>query len=202
MGDFKFKRITRENDARFSEKISDIHGTPYLNKEFNPGKITTKEGTIISAVPLRYNGCTDDLEFLKGEDHYIVDPKTMVKKAEFGGKVFSCLQYDMNGKTQSGFFEVLSEGKATLLIKYTIRYFEKEPAKPFGDPKPARFEAPVKEYYIAFEGTPAKLIINKKKFIDLFGNQKDEMESFITKNKLSIRDDDALTKIVSHYNSL
>jgi len=202
MAEFKFEKISHENDARYSEKISEIQGTPYLDKEFISGNITTIEGNIISDVPLRYNGCTDDLEFLKGDEHYVVDPKTSVKKAEFGGKVFSCLQYDMNGKTQSGFFVVLTEGKAILLVKYTMRFFEKEPAKPFTDPKPARFDAPVKEYFIAFDGAPAKLIINKRKFIDLFGNQKDEMESYITKNKLSIRDDDALTKIVLHYNTL
>jgi hypothetical protein len=202
MADFKFKKITEENDARFSLKISEIQGTPYLDKEFNPGKITTNEGTVIADIPLRYNGSTDDLEFLKGEDHYVVDPKTLVAKAEFGGKVFSCKQYDINNRTQSGFFEILNEGKATLLIRYTVKFYEKEPPKPFSDPKPARFDNPKKEYYLSFGGLPAKLITTKKSFLELFGNQKDEMDAFISKNKLSIKEDGELKKIVAHFNSL
>ena len=36
----------------------------------------------------------------------------------------------------------------------------------------------------------------------MFGEKNDEMEGFISKNKLSVRDEESLTKIVAHYNSL
>ena len=202
MDNYRFKKMTDGTYTRNNLKMSDIQGTPYLNEEFSPGKIITPEGAIYENIPLRYNGFSDDLEFQKGEDTYNIDPKTIVKRAEFGGVVFSCMKYDAGGKTQNGLFEILTEGKATLLIKYSVKFLEKEVVKAFVDPKPARFEAPKKEYYITFDGTPAKLVTNKKNMLELFGNQKDEMESYISKNKLSIREDDALTKIVAHYNSL
>jgi len=112
------------------------------------------------------------------------------------------MKYDLFGKTQNGLFEVLTEGKATLLIKYTIKFLEKEKVQPFVDPKPARFDAPKKEFYVTLLGVPAKLIANKKSLLELFGERKDEMESYISKNKLSIRADDDLTKIIAHFNTL
>jgi hypothetical protein len=202
LGDIHFKRITEDNNFRFNPRVYDVLGTPYLDKEFKPGEITAKDGAIVSDLHLRYNACNDELEFQKGEDQFVVDPKEMVNRAEFGGKVFVYWKYDADGKSQGGFFELLTEGKATLLIKYTVKFFQKEVAKPFEDPKPARFDAPVKEYYLAFGVTPAKLVINKKKFLEFFGDQKSEMEEFISKNKLSIKDDESMKKIIAHYNTL
>lgn len=202
MDNFRFKKMADGTYFRNDLKMSDIQGTPYLNKEFGMGKIITSEGVAYENIPLRYNGYTDDLEFQKGEDTYNIDPKTIVRRAEFGGAVFSCVKYDSGGKTQNGLFEVLTEGKAILLIKYTVNFFEREAVKAYVEPKPARFEAPKKEYYIAFDNAPAKLITTKKNLLELFGDHKDAMEKYISKNKFSIRDDDALTKIVAHYNSL
>jgi len=202
LGDIHFKRITEDNNFRFNPKVYDVLGTPYLEKEFHPGKITTKEGTIISDLQLQYNACNDELEFQKDGNRYVVDPKEMVKRAEFGSKAFVYMKYDVFGKTQGGFFGLLVEGKATLLIKYTVKFFEKEVPKPFVDPKPARFDPPIKEYYISFDGAPAKLVVNKKKFLEFFGDQKNEMEEFLSKNKLSVKDDESMKKIIAHYNAL
>jgi hypothetical protein len=184
-----------------SLKISDIQGSPYLNAEFIPGIITTKDGTIYKEIPLRYNGFTDDLEVQRGKDSYNIDPKTIVKRAEFGGQIFCYMKYDASGKTQNGFFEILTEGKATLLVKYSVKFLDKEEVKAYAEPKPARFDVVLKEYYITFGDAPAKLITNKKGLLELFGNQEDAMKSYISKNKLSVKGDDALTKIVVHYNN-
>jgi len=202
MDNYRFKKMTDGTLTRNNLKMSDIEGTPYLNEEFSPGMIITIEGKTYDTIPLRYNAYTDDLEFQKGEDTYNIDPKTIVRRAEFGGAVFGCMKYDSFGKTQNGLFEILTEGKAILLIKYTIRFLEKEKVQAFVDPKPARFEASKKEYYISFDDAVAKLITNKKNLLELFVDRKDEMESYISKNKLSIREDDDLTKIIAHFNSL
>jgi len=202
MDNYRFKKMSEGGYILNDLKMSDIQGTPYLNKEFSSGKIFTPEGTIYENILLRYNAYSDDLEFQKGEDTYNIDPKTIIRRAEFGGTVFGCMKYDYFDKIQNGLFEILTEGKATLLVKYTIKFLEKEKAQAFVDPKPARFEAPKKEYYIALSDLPAKLITNKKSLLELFGNRKDEMESYISKNKLSIRADDELTKIIAHFNSL
>jgi len=202
MDNYRFKKMNEGGYVMDNLKMSDIQGSPYLVEEFISGKIITPEDVTYENLLLRYNAYSDDLEFQKGNDNYNIDPKSIVKKAEFGGMTYSYMNYDSFGKIQRGFFKILAEGNATLLIRYTIKFLEKEKVQPFVDPKPARFDAPKKEYYVSIVGLPAKIIANKKSLLELFGDRKDEMESFISKNKLSIREDDSLTKIITHFNSL
>jgi len=202
MDNFRFNKITEGTYSRNNLKLTDIQGTPYLDEEFIPGKITTGEGVVYTDIPLRYNGYSDELEFQKGVDSYIFDPKTIVKRAEFGGLVFGCMEYYEGKKIQNGFFGILAMGKATLLVKYTVKFLEKEAVKAFVEPKPARFDPPVKDYYLTIDGTPANFISGKKGLLELFGTHKGEMESFISKNKLSIKKDNDLTKIVVYFNGL
>src|SRR5674476_1127035 len=187
---------------RFKKMTDGVYTSSNLKEKFSPGKIITPEGTTYDGIPLRYNAYSDDLEFQKGEDIYNIDPKTIIRKAEFGGVVLGCMKYDFFGKIQNGLFEILTEGKATLLVKYTIKFLEKDKVQAFADPKPARFDTPKKEYYMKIDEAPAKLFTNKKSLLELFGNRKDEMESYISKNKLSVREDDSLKNIIAYFNSL
>jgi len=202
MDNFSFQKITEGTYSRNNLKLSDIQGTPYLDANFKTGKITTGEGAVYTDIPLRYNAFTDDLEFQKGEDTFNINPKTIVKKAEFAGRVFGCMSFDDSGKIKNGFFEIIKEGKATLVIRYIVKFQEKEEIKAFAEPKPARFDEALKEYFLAIENSPAKLISNKKSLLEMFGDKKGIMETYISKNKLPVRGEDALTKIVVYYNSL
>jgi len=111
MDNYRFTKMTDGTYTHNNLKISDIQGTPYLDGEFSPGKITTKDGTVYTEIPLRYNAYSDELEFQKDKDAYNIEPKTLIIRAEFGGAIFSCKEYDMLGKIQNGLFEVLQKGK-------------------------------------------------------------------------------------------
>ncbi len=202
MNDVQFNQIIEGTYLRLNMKISDVQGTPYLNDKFEPGKITTLQDLVFENIALRYNAFTDNLEFKQRDSIFNIAFKTIVKKAEFDGNTFSCRSFETNGVLRDGFFKILKDGKATLLARYTIKFLDKEEAKAFSDYQPARFEDPDKQYFIAFEGAPAQLISNKKSLVRMFGAHQNEMESFISKNKLSIKDDEEMVKIISHFNTL
>lgn len=202
MDEYRFTKMREGTFSGYNLKMSEIQGTPYLNLEFSTGKIVTNKETIYTDIPLRYNAYSDDLEFRKDNETYNINPKTIIKRAEFGGVIFACLQYDSGDKIKNGLFEILTEGKATLLVRYSVRFSDKEEAKAYADPKPPRFEEVQKTHYIIIDGNPAKLISNKKGLLELFGAQKSEMESYISRNKIAVKGDDNLTRIVAHYNSL
>lgn len=202
MDNFRFTRITEGTYSKYNLKLSEIQGSPYLDAKFNPGKITTNNGAVYTDIPLRYNGYTDDLEFKKGEDTYNLDPKTIVKKAEFGGRTFGCLSYSENGKIKNGFFEILTEGKAILAVRYTVKFLEREEIKAFAEPKPARFDEAQKDFFLTIDNAPARTVSNKKSLLEMFGDKKGEIETYISKNKINVRGEDAFIKIVAYYNSL
>jgi hypothetical protein len=202
MDDVRFNKIIDGSYLRLNLKISDVQGTPYLNEKYESGKITTTQDTVYENIALRYNAFTDDLEFKQGENVFNVAFKTIVKKAEFGGKTFSCRSFSEHGTTRDGFFKLVTEGKASLLARFTIKFLDREDAKAFSDYQPARFEDVEKTYFISVDSAPAQMIINKKSLPALFGAKKGEMEQYISKNKLSVKDEEALIKITNYYNSL
>ncbi len=199
---FRFKRLTEGLYTNQNLKLSDIKGTPYLTEDFVPGKLSTTDGLINENIPLRYNAYSDDLEFKKGNEIYIVDPKSIVKKAEFGGTVFGYSSYLYGGKILTGFFKILAEGKARLMARYVIVFLDKEEQKAYAEPKPARFDEARKEYYISIDEDPAKLFTSKKGLLDLLGDKKKEVENYFSKNKLTAKGEEQYIKIVSYYNSL
>ena len=202
LDDVRFSKI---NDGTFSHpnlKISDIQGTPYLNETFEAGEIITPKDSVFANIELRYNAFTDDLEFKQGENVFNIAYKAIVKKAEFGGDVFSCRSYEVDGNIRDGFFKILTEGKATLLAKYKILFLDRVEAQAFSDYQPARFDIVQVEYFMAVDRNPAKLISNKKGLVKMFGEKSNEMETYISKNKVSVKEGDSLIKIVMYYNSL
>jgi len=202
LDNYRFTRIIDGTVFGRNLKIADIQGTPYLDVKFYVGKIMTSDGSIYGNISLRYNAYTDDLEFSAGKDRYNIEPKSLIKRAEFGGSTFSFRSYDLKGTTQNGFLKILTEGNATLLVRFTIKFLNQEEAKPFMDPKPDRFGDVHKDYFLAIGETPAKPVSNKKLLLQMFGEKKGEMESFISKSRCSLKDEACLMMIVGHFNGL
>src|SRR5210317_685908 len=60
----EIERIQRSKSAEeLTEMIlNNVEGTPFMNKEFESGKIYTTDGTIINGAMLRYNVYNDKME--------------------------------------------------------------------------------------------------------------------------------------------
>ena len=129
-------------------------------------------------------------------------PKTLVKRAEFGGRVFVYKDLVLKKGTAGSYLELLVEGKATMYARFTIRFYDAEPLKGFADAKPARFNDFAETYYISLRNSPAQKILSNKKLFEIFADKKNEIQSFVFKQKLSVKKREDLKKIVSYYNSL
>lgn len=137
---FKDQYESRISYGRNNLEVAEIQGSPYLDKEYQVGTLLTDSNTICKGVPLRYNCADDVLEFKQNNVSYDLIPKTFVKKAEFGGKVFVYKDYESGSATAKSYFEILVEGKSSLFAHYSIKFFDREPAKGYAEPKPARFD--------------------------------------------------------------
>lgn len=182
--------------------LEQIQGTPYLNPDFVNGKVTTTDGSTFNDIPLRYNCYSDVIEFKKEDVGYDIDPKNIVDKVEFGGRVFGYLQFEPGFGHNMGYFQILAEGKAKLCVKYQIGFLEREELRGYATPKPDRFDNLKVTYWISMDNAPAKQILNKGKFLELFSEKKNEVEGFMASKKLTIKKEDDLKKIVSYYNTL
>jgi len=76
-----------------------------------------------------------------------------------------------------------------------------EPAA-YKDAEPARFVKKADEYYIRIGSEQAVIISSKKDLIAAFPDNRDKIESFISKNKIKTNKSEGLKEVVRYYNSL
>lgn len=182
---------------------SDINGSPYLNDEFIIGTIFTTTEMQFQDIPLRYNIYSGKLEFKTPENEVLaLAAPEIVKRAEFGEFKLSYITYSLSKKIKRGFFEELVNGKVSLFTKAEILY--QKPTKPaaYKDAEPAKFIERPNLYFLKVEKESAKKIDNKKGLIEMFPDNREQVATFIKKNKIKVNKEDQLIELVTYYNSL
>ena len=98
--------------------------------------------------------------------------------------------------------QLLEEGEATLYAHAAVSYVEPEEAGAYKDPEPAKFVKKPTEYYIRLGQEAALKVGNKKEVVSLFPDHRDEIATFIKKNKIKTTKAEDLQELVKYYNSL
>jgi hypothetical protein len=190
-----------EGPATRQKTYDEFGGSPYLNAGFVSGTITRDDGATYSSIPLRYNVYDDQIEFKQqdGMVLYIANPE-QYKEIEIDGDKYIYLQL-MDGKRKvQGYYELLEDGKIQLLKKHAVTMKDAEPAKPYVDPVPASFVSKPVAYFLLKEGEISE-ITNEKNLLETCGNS-EKIQAFIKENKLKMRKEEDLKKIVNFSNSL
>lgn len=173
-----------------------IKGSPYINEEFVSGTIIS-DSVSYQKILLRYNAYEDRMEFKpkSGVELYFDTPE---KYKQF---IIANKRYIYCNKLHE-YFELLEEGKISLLKKESIILNESEPAQAFKDPKPAEFRTKPPVYYISINNGDYVKIKKDKDLLDAISSNKNEVQTYISKNKLKFKHEEDLQKIISYYNKL
>lgn len=187
--------------TRKSLKYSEIKGNPYLREDFSDGTIWMSDGSAVNNCPLRYNMFSDLIEYMLDGVVYEVTPKSKVKRAKFDGHTFVFLNFSEKRKPGEQYFEILAEGKLTLLKKYSLKFITPAPASPYSDEQIAHFGLPQTSFYISDNQGDIVLVKNERTLLKILENQKSAMTLYISDNRLSVLAESDLLKIIDHYNS-
>lgn len=173
-----------------------IKGSPYINEEFVNGTIINDSASY-QGILLRYNAYEDRMEFKpkSGVELYFDTPEKYKQFIIADKKYVYCNELHE-------YFELLQEGKISLLKKESIFLNESEPAQPFKDPKPAEFRTKPPVYYISINNGDFVKIKKDKDLLDIISSNKKEVQTYISKNKLKVKNEEDLQKIISYYNQL
>ena len=206
-----------QSDAIFGNSISDqllvkmksglntqsyesIQGSPYSNDSFIIGTIRTVKG-VFEGIPLRFDLYSQWMEFKEKCQTYIMDPTPSITQVHFGDESVYVYPYNDQGRFKLAYFYQLDSGQVKLLMKKTIKFNPKLPAKPMADETPAKFTPSKTLFYIKAVNQEAIEITNVKKLAELFPDHQKEVESFMTKKKTKLKEDD-LIELWSYYNRL
>ena len=98
------------------------------------------------------------------------------------------------------FFELLEEGKMTLLVRESLEY--RTYSSPYYAGSYSRLVMVYKYFFLEEDGAIESFTGTKNDLLDLMGKRADEVEKFIKSNRLKYDDKYDLAKIVAYYNSL
>ncbi|HEY5746653.1 MAG TPA: hypothetical protein VIU12_11290 [Chryseolinea sp.] len=184
-----------------SEAPEPIDGTPYLEDDFQEGRIITTKG-VFDAIPMRYNVEKDYVEFKQKGVTYILDPSPSVKKVSLPATHLVVDNYNIKGKATAGFYVLLDSGRLTLLMKKKVFLRPAQAPKAIEtEGRPARYEAQGDEFFYKLNGGPISEIVSVKKMLEVLTDHQDEVKAFVSKEKISKKEPD-LIKLVAYYNQL
>ena len=98
------------------------------------------------------------------------------------------------------FFELMEEGKLTLLVREALEY--RTYSSPYYVGSYSRLVMVYKYFFMEENGDIVEFTGNKNDLLDLMGKRADEVEKYIKANRLKVEDKYDFAKIVTFYNSL
>ena len=114
---------------------------------------------------------------------------------------FYSLPYSATGSYKAPvFFELLEEGKITLLSRESVEY--KTYSSPYSFYTRYTVAVLVNKYFLLQDNGVIKDFVNKKSaWLELMGNRSEEVQKYAKANRLDFDIKDELTKIIDYYNS-
>jgi hypothetical protein len=184
-------------------KEGEFQGSPHEKNEFTDGLVVTRANQRYENIPLRFNIFSNEMEFRTGEgtvlfmaapeiiDHIMIDNNKYVYSP-----------YSIGNRMHRGYFKVLLEGKATLLLKQNIIFKPAEPPQAYKESQPAKFQKMSDDFFIKIEPSEAKKVSKTNELVSLLNDPKNSTAAFIKKNKIKVNRADDLVKTVEYFNSL
>jgi hypothetical protein len=198
------ENIVREWNFTNSLKLNveDVEGSAYLNEEFINGAVILATGAEYSDIPLRYNVYNEQIEFRnhKGDVFNINNPAS-INKLTIGPSKFIYVKYIRSKNEIHLFAEVIAEGKLSLLKHHRINLQPAKQAETHKAAQPPKFVKIPSEYLIKKEDGNVQLIKNKKELLNILSDKSKRIEEIIDREKLSVKVEGDLKRIVEFYNS-
>jgi len=188
--------------AKFSRVVE---GSAFFNKEMMRGAIILSKGREYKNILIRLNLLETQVNYIDEKQMEMI-ATTPVREVVLWDTItqkdhrFVYSEYIEAGevKPEKDFYELLYNGKAELYKQYKKDITE---SRPYGS---ATYEQTIHEqalYYVLLDG---KWIRAKKvkNLPEIFSNEKNKIQQFISDNKLYADNDDNFVAVIGYYNSL
>lgn len=185
-------------------KYEDVKGSPYLSDNWALGKVTTKSGKHYADVPLKYNVMDDKLIFKheNGNPMYFVEPVTAF---ELNNIISGTSAKFVNGLpgtdhyNASSYYEVIFSGQVSLFKKIGKVITE---SKEYGSAITNKSFNTTSNYFVLSDDKFSKITPNKKTISILFPSKEQQLNDYLKKEKIDLKNDDDLKKLFEYLNKI
>ncbi len=190
----------------YSGKYKEISGSPFIEKEMQKGAIILRDDRKVENVMIRYNAYEDALLYQIEEDQITMLDPPVINGFEYhkSDKVITYISMSiLEGKRH--FYEVIYEGKSTLVVQHQIKLTKKtNNAGSYGanDMQGSAFKQADNYFLMDSTGKSSEVNLTKKSLIAALGSHEEELQAFIKKNKLKVKENTDLVRLLEYYDSL
>jgi hypothetical protein len=187
----------------FEKSYVDVQGSPYLQEDWAIGNVLLKNGKSYTGVALKYDQVKDVLLFRneKNETNTFAQPVksfTITSRKDNSQLSFRNGFTPVKSATENSYYQVLADGKVQLLFR-NVKKVRNDKAY-----NSATTVLTVEEYpgwFIARDGMPVTIKKSEKAVLEAIGGDSAALEAYIRSNKLNVKNDADLVKLITYYNS-
>lgn len=199
----ELENIVRQfNYSRNTEpKEVTIEGSAYLEEDFVKGTVVLSTGAIYTHIPLRLNIYNEEIEFRNqsGKVFNINNPAG-IRKVTMGDTKFIYTESKFHKENKKILAEIITEGTFSLLKHHRVKLTEGRPAQTHRAVQPPRLVKMPSEYMIRKNNGIAEPFKNEKELLSLLSDKRDKAKEFISRQKLSVKNEHDLVSIIKYIN--
>jgi hypothetical protein len=195
------------NGQAFVNIYEGINGSVYDQTEYQLAKITLKDGRVYNDVKARINLLEHEVNFIasNGQEGFLgkgmaseiayVENNVSVQQS----KVFQCGFPSIDNQNRISFYQILLNGKASLLKSVYKAIQERN-----NDMSGERFKefATYENMYLLKDGTMTRIKKDKSSLLVLFQDKKEAIAKYMEDQKLNLKNEAHLKALVQYYNTL
>ena len=186
----------------------DIAGSPFINADWIPAKITLMKGKEIGPLLVKLNIESNKLYFIDTAGKELIAPEGIVKKIDFINYyskdstryIFKSGYPNIDKQNENYLYQVLTEGKIELLAK-KFKYIRTIKNELSGETIKDFVDGAITLYVYSFDNIQP--FQSKMDFvISLLIDKQEEVNTFINANKINLKKTSDLIKLFGYYNKL
>jgi hypothetical protein len=187
-----------------------VDGSPYLFNEWKNGAILERTGQLSENMMIRYDSYRDEVQFLKDGRTLVVEPAiasgfSFLILNEETKRIENILfrnGFTVDGYTKLNYFRVVYDGKVKFLKKIKTGYID-ETVNNFGtNEQVKKFVTTEEEFLLKADGSAVKIGKGRKDLLTHFGDSSGQMKTFIKENKLNLKSESDLIRVLEKFESL
>lgn len=193
--------------GNLSAQTVDMSRTPYFNEAYAFANITLKSGRVFVKVKTRIDLVVQETYIITSNGLEVNIASGMVKEITYADTTVEKIIFykfktgfpGIDRQDRDNFYLVLAEGRCNLLKSVIKKPLERKDVL-FGE-VPKEYET-FEEYYLFAKGAMKKLKKDKDFILAELSDKQLEVNQFIQSNKLNVKNNEHIVKLINYYNTL
>ena len=187
----------------FTSGYEGVRGTPNIFEDFRSGNIYFSNKTSISNISINYDCYNDHVMYSDQDKIYILNSQNIEYFTITGNEPetsFLFKQVFLPSEKKIVFLHIISNKKSILFKRYLKEFIEADYTGPYNANRRYDEYIDKEKYYIKLPDKEIFQIKSRGKSIkEIFGDQYSLIRDFIKKEKINLKDDNDLVRLIKFY---